>query len=93
MVFPGRHQTLQTSTTPVSSADVSGRYILIASSGDDHLVDFGESPGATMTSALVPKGATLMFNTEEFCEHDGTFKVSVRAVNSSGLVTIYTGAE
>lgn len=93
MVFPGKHQTLQTSTTPATSADITSGYILIASAGDDHLVEFGETPGATMSSALVPKGATLTFNTEEFCDHDGTFVVSVRAVNGSGLVTIYSGAE
>ena len=93
MVFPGAHQTLQTSTTAVASTDIASGYILVASAGDDHLIDFGETPGATMESALVPKGTMLLFNTESFRATDGNFKVSVRAVSSTGIVTIYSGAE
>ena len=93
MVFPSLHQTLETTSTPVTSNQITTRYIFIASAGDDHLVDFGEDPGATMTSALVPKGAVLQFNTENFVNTDGNFVVSVRAVSGSGLVTIYQGAE
>jgi hypothetical protein len=91
MLYPYRHQTMETSTTPVTSDQIATRFIYITAIGDDHLVDFGEAPGATMTSAIVPKGATLLFNTEQFTLTDGDFVVSVRAVSGTGMVTIYHG--
>jgi hypothetical protein len=93
MVYPGAHETLQTSTTPVVSQQIGSRYIMIASGGDDHLVDFGETPGATMASALVPRGTMLLFNTESLIATDGNFQISVRAASGAGIVTIYYGAE
>jgi hypothetical protein len=93
VAYAGQHETIQTTTTPVTSGQISKRYIIVASAGDDHLVEFGETPGASMTSALVPKGSTLTFNTESYILTDGDFVVSVRAVNGTGLVTIYHGTE
>ena len=84
-ILMGPHETLVTSTTPVSSTKTfNGFFVTITAIGADHFVAFDET--ASDTSAIVPSGATLQFNIP-----NGDTTVSVRTVSGAGRVSIHAG--
>ncbi len=78
-------ETLQTSTTPVVSREITTSRVLIVAVGADIFVDVGADPDVEASPAVVPAGYPIMFG----IHNPGVDKVSIKTVSGAGWVTLY----
>jgi hypothetical protein len=80
-----RFETLDVTTTPVTSQNpISGARVLIVSNVDIY-IDIGLEPDVSTSYGLVPAGTPIMYGVHN--PHQD--KVSIRAVSGTGVVTLY----